>query len=77
MRRILRPLFAVGVILTIALYANAQFTAPKAKNTLKSITRERRLYRKTKAEQPFVQHLLLKDESKIIFQNMMRRTSVF
>lgn len=67
-RRIMRPLLATALLLTLFLYLNAQFAAPKAKNKLKLITEERRKYRKNKDEQIFVQHLLLQDESRLIFQ---------
>lgn len=67
-KRILRPLVITGFFLTAILYANAQFAVPKAKHTLKTITEERHQYKKKRSDQPFVQHLFLEDESRVIFQ---------
>lgn len=66
-RRILRPLLVVGLLLTGVLYLNTQFAVPKAKYTLKTITEERREHKNKRTSQPFVQHLFLDDESRIIF----------
>jgi lipopolysaccharide export system permease protein len=66
-KRLLRPLYIAGILLTLILYVNIQVAIPRAKTTLNTITEERRQH-KNKNDQPFVQSLLLEDESKVIFQ---------
>lgn len=68
-RRILRPLLFVGLFFTALLYLNTEWVIPDAKNHLKKFTEARQVHKKEQAKQISIQHLVLSDESKVLFQN--------
>ncbi len=67
--RLMRPLLMIGLICTGLLYINAQFFVPLSLNKLKYISEQRRQFQRKKNEIPTARHLVLADNSILLFQN--------
>ncbi len=68
LKSLLRPFIFLGLCCMALIYANTQWLVPSALNALKQID-ETRSNQKNKAGVTTAQHLLLEDESTLLFQN--------
>jgi len=65
MQRLLRPFLLLGLFFTLCLYANSQFILPRSVAVLRSYKELGR----NGLEETAVKHLVLEDESKILYQS--------
>lgn len=69
LRRLLLPFLLVVLLLTGLLYINTQFFVPRAMQTVKFMHERKRVEKNKKLDNNPVQHLILEDESTLIFQS--------
>ncbi|CCB87324.1 MULTISPECIES: LptF/LptG family permease [Parachlamydia] len=68
LKSLLRPFIIIGLFFTVLMYGNAEFLLPKAQKGLKQI-HDRHTSLKNKLEnRGFVQHIILDDQTQILFQ---------
>jgi lipopolysaccharide export system permease protein len=69
LKRLLRPFLFLGLLFTLLMYINNQVFLPKAKTKLSHIENVKKKDKREKmAERPQVQHVILKDDSTLLFQ---------
>ncbi len=76
-RAILTPLLLIGMTGAALLYANAEFFLPKALHTLQIFQEQRASQNKSNKGKPHVRHLILQDETSLLFQDYIRSTQTF
>jgi lipopolysaccharide export system permease protein len=69
LKLLLRPFLLLALICIILLYANTEWLVPRAMNALKTIEETHQRQRRQALKLPTVQHLVLEDESTLIFQH--------
>ncbi|MEX1012716.1 MAG: LptF/LptG family permease [Waddliaceae bacterium] len=74
-RAILTPLLFVGIAASALVYVNSEFFLPKALHTLQ-LFQEKRVNQRNKGK-PHVRHLILQDESSLLFQDYKYSTETF
>ncbi len=76
-RRLLRPIIMVAFIMTLLMYLNAEFFAPRSIVTLNRINDAHKIASKSNRKHPVVQQVTLKDETTLLFQKYDSSRQVF
>lgn len=69
LQKLLTPFVGIGLVLTFLLYINVEFIQPKALEVIRHIDDKHHSQKIKKKEIPSVQHLVLEDDSTILFQS--------
>lgn len=69
LRALLRPFILVAIVSVGLLYANTEWLVPKAMNALKHIEETHQRQRRQALKLPSIQHLILEDDSTLLFQH--------
>lgn len=69
LQRLLSPFLLIAFFLTALLYINTQFFVPRATQTVKYMHERKRMEKNKKMENNSVQHLVLEDETTLLFQS--------
>lgn len=77
LHRLLRPFLFLGFLLTILVYANEQFLTPLSEKKLKELEEVYKIEKRKKKKMPLVRSLLLKDQTKFLFQTYQNATQSF
>ncbi len=68
LKRLLRPFLIVALFLVAFMYFNAQFFVPRGMQVVKYMHERKRVEKNKKLENNAVQHLILEDETTLLFQ---------
>lgn len=66
-KTILRPFVVIALLFTVTAYLNTEFLEPIAGKHLKTFSEEKRSHKRGELSQPMVEHLVLADQSTLLF----------
>lgn len=69
LKRLLRPFFMLCLFFIGILYLNSEFFLPLSQTKIKFFTEERRRLKKSNFDHPYAHHLILNDNSLLLYQN--------